>query len=275
MDRDRMSEFLNNPIRTSLYSINLKTGHECKLLYGRKSYDFQEGTLMCTAPNQIMQPLAEQNSPSNDSKIKGWNILFHPDLLRNHSLAQKIQRCGFFKYQAHEALHLSEQERKVINFLVSTIEEEYQQKEDAATGDIILSHLDSLISYCQRFYDRQFESRKGEYQDIFIRFENLLEGYFSQNPEERGLPSVEYCAKELGYSCHYLSDLLKKETGQGSQEHIHGYIVELAKNYLRGTDETVSTIAYRLGFEYPQHFSSLFKKKTGQNPTSYRNQGPA
>lgn len=254
----------------SFYSINLKNGHECEILYGRKHYDFQEGTLMFLAPNQIITPISEmKETESND--LNSWILLFHPDLIRKSSLAKKMREYTFFSYDSHEALHLSEQEKQTVTNIVTTIKHEYSQNIDIYSQDVIISSLELLLNYCKRFYGRQFITRTHVNKDVVIRFEELLKNYFdSDKPESQGLPTVKYCADEMGYSPNYLSDLLKKETGKNTQEHIHFYLIEKAKTLLLGTEEPVYRIAYALGFEYPQHFSKLFKHKTGMSPAKYR-----
>lgn len=269
-----MESVLVQRISTSLFSINLKTGRECKLIYGRMPYDFKEGTLLCIAPNQIVSPIPQEISEIKSTEkesIEGWNILFHPNLLRNHPLSQKMSQYRFFRYKTHEALFLLPEERETLDFLVRAIEKEYSQTQDNRGNDIILNHLESILNYCLRFYERQFACRAKESHEILIRLDNLLSEYFSSNlASKKGLPRVQYCAENLGYSSHYLSDLLKKETGENTQEHIHNYLMEKARSLLIGTDETIQGIALQLGFEYPQHFSALFKKKCGISPSAYR-----
>lgn len=251
-----------------LYSIGLKNGHECKIKYGRQNYDFQEGTLVCLAPGQTIEPL----SVSDNKELDGWVLIFHPDLISKSALGKKINEYTFFSYDSHEALHLSDQERQIITGIVKAIKDEYSQNIDVFSQDLIISNLELLLNYCKRFYGRQFITRTNVYKDVVIRFEEFLKSYFSSDkPESQGLPSVKYCAQKMCYSPNYLSDLLKKETGKNTQEHIHFYLIEKAKIMLLGTQEPVSEIAHSLGFKYPQHFSKLFKSKTGMLPTEYRN----
>ena len=253
-----------------LYSISLKNGHECKLKYGRQYYDFQEGTLMFLAPGQTIEPVSV--SEKAESELDGWILIFHPDLIRKSPLGKKMNEYSFFSYDSHEALHLSDQERQTVTCIVKTIENEYSQNIDVHSQDLIISNLELFLNYCNRFYGRQFFTRTNVNRDVATRFEEYLQSYFdSDKPETRGLPSVKFCAQDMGYSPNYLSDLLKKETGKGTQEHIHYYLIEKAKTLLLGTEEPVSQIAYSLGFEYPQHFSKLFKNKTGMSPAEYRN----
>jgi AraC-like DNA-binding protein len=259
---------IDQQITMDLYCISLKNGRECKIKYGRKNYDFQEGTLMCLAPGQTIEPF----SASEDSELDGWVLIFHPDLIRKSALGKKMNEFTFFSYDSHEALHLSDIERQTVTGIVKTIKDEYSQNLDVHSQDLIISSLELLFNYCKRFYGRQFITRANIYKDVVTRFEEFLKSYFdSDKPESLGLPSVRYCAQEMGYSPNYLSDLLKKETGKTTQEHIHFYLVEKAKIMLLGTQEPVNRIAHSLGFEYPQHFSKLFKNKTGMSPAEYRN----
>ena len=259
---------IEQQVTTSLYSISLKNGHECKIKYGRQMYDFQEGTLMFLAPDQTIEPISVSENPELD----GWVLLFHPDLIRKSSLGKKMNEYTFFSYDSHEALHVSDQEKQAVINIVKRIEAEYSQNLDIYSHDLIISNLELLLNYCQRFYGRQFITRANVNKDVVIRFEELLKSYFdSDKPASQGLPSVKYCAREMGYSPNYLSDLLRKETGKNTQEHIQFYLIEKAKTLLLGTEEPVYKIAYSLGFEYPQHFSKLFKHKTGMSPAEYRN----
>ncbi|PKM95960.1 MAG: AraC family transcriptional regulator [Firmicutes bacterium HGW-Firmicutes-1] len=264
----KMIPVIDQKITMNLYSISLKNGHECKIKYGRQNYDFQEGTLMCLAPGQTIEPF----SMSENIELDGWVLIFHPDLISKSALGKKINEYTFFTYDSHEALHLSEQERQTVTEIVKAIKYEYSQNLDVHSQDLIISNLELLLNYCKRFYGRQFITRTNVQKDVVIRFEAFINSYFdSDKPESQGLPSVRYCAQEMCYSPNYLSDLLKKETGKSVQEHIHFYLVEKAKIMLLGTQEPVNRIAHTLGFEYPQHFSKLFKNITGISPSEYRN----
>lgn len=258
---------IRRQITTNFYTISLKNGHECKIKYGRQNYDFQEGTLMFLAPEQVIEPITESES----SEFDGWVLIFHPELIRKSSLGKKMNEYTFFSYDSHEALHLSEQERKTVTGIVEAIRHEYSQNIDLYSQDLIISNLELMLNHCNRFYGRQFITRANVYKDVVIRFEAFLKDYFdSGKTESQGLPDVKFCAEAMGYSTNYLSDLLKKETGKSTQEHIHYYLIEKAKNMLLGTEEPVNRIASSLGFEYPQHFSKLFKNKTGVSPAEYR-----
>ncbi|MDP4180874.1 MAG: helix-turn-helix transcriptional regulator [Bacillota bacterium] len=254
-------------ITSNFYTITLKNVHECKIKYGRQNYDFQEGTLMFLSPDQIIVPISESEKIESD----GWILLFHPDLIRKSSLGKKMNEYSFFSYDTHEALHISEEERKTVTGIAEAIRNEYSKNIDEFSQELIVSNIELMLNHCKRFYSRQFITRKNVNKDIIIRFEEFLKDYFeSGKTESQGLPDVKCCADALGYSPNYLSDLLRKETGKGAQEHIHYHLIEKAKNMLLGTEEPVNRIASLLGFEYPQHFSKLFKNKTGVSPAEYR-----
>jgi AraC family transcriptional regulator, transcriptional activator of pobA len=259
---------LHRRIISNLYAVSLKRGNECGLKYGRTYYDFQEGSLLCLAPGQSIIPITE---PSDlDSEHAGWTLLFHPDLLRRTNLAEQMREYSFFGYESHEALHLSETEGQTLTSIVQTIEKEYAHI-DAFSDELLVSHLQLFLNYCKRFYARQFISRSNPHQDVVVRLEKFLGEYFqSVRPAQEGLPNVVVCAKAMGYSADYLSDLLRKETGRNTRDHIHHFLIEQAKNRLLSSDQTVSEIAFSLGFEHPQHFSKLFKSKTGLSPGEYR-----
>jgi AraC family transcriptional regulator, transcriptional activator of pobA len=255
-------------IVSSLYSISLKDGHECQITYGRKNYDFQEGSLIFLAPGQTIIPAGKGDGQGTF----GWVLCFHPDLIRKSSLSNKMNEYSFFSYDSHEALHVSEAERETVTNIVRAIRDEYSKNIDVYSQDLIVSNIELLLNHSKRFYGRQFITRTSANKDVLTKFEEYLKDYFdSDDLETKGLPSVKACAEAMGYSPNYLSDLLKKETGKNAQEHIHFYLIEQAKNLLLGTEEPVNRIAYSLGFEYPQHFSKLFKNKTGKTPAEFRN----
>jgi AraC-like DNA-binding protein len=187
-------------------------------------------------------------------------------------LGKKISQYTFFSYDVHEALHLSEEEKHSMTGIVGKIREEYSKNIDVYTQDLVVSHLELLLNYANRFYGRQFITRKAHNSDLISRFEKGLNEYFDlDKPQLHGLPTVKQCAKDLGMSPDYLSDMLKQETGKNAQEHIHYLLIDRAKTQLLGTSHTVSEIAFSLGFEYPQYFSKLFKKRTGMTPAEFRN----
>lgn len=246
------------------YAIVCKS-FEGTLKYGRNTYDFQEGSLIFTAPGQIM-------SSSPDLIItEGWALYFHPDLLYGTDLAKKIQEYSFFHYDTNEALHISDEENEILKTCVQNIYREYHQNTDHHTQELIVDSIQLMLNYSKRFYQRQFITRKKVNSGIVECFESLLREHFNKDDLiESGLPTVTYFADKLNLSPTYLTDVLKNQTGKNSQEHIHLAIVDKAKTMLLGTTKTVSEVAYDLGFEYPSHFSKLFKSKTGTSPRQYR-----
>ena len=249
------------------YQVSLKTGISGEIKYGRNTYDFQEGTMVFIKPGQAMSFKDHEGQPDGG----GWTLLFHPDLIRKSTLGKNIDNYSFFSYETHEALHLSEQERASLTQLVRKIETEYQHNIDRHTQKLIVANIELLLDYCTRYYDRQFYVRTNLSQDIVTRFERLLVMYFdTEQSLETGLPTVKYCGEQLNMSPSHLSDLLKKETGKTTQQHIQAVIIDRAKTQLLGTDEQISQIAYGLGFEHPSHFSKMFKTLTGMSPAQYR-----
>ncbi|MEN8905373.1 MAG: helix-turn-helix domain-containing protein [Clostridiales bacterium] len=258
----------NLQIATNFYTISLKEGSSCKNRYGKQYYDFQEGSLTFISPKQTLH-IDEDNSEVKNSS--GWILCFHPDLIYKSTLINKMNQYSFFSYNSNEALHLSAQEKIKITDVVNEIKNESSQNIDIFSQDLIISYVELLLNYCKRFYGRQFITRTKVNKAVLVKFDELLKCYFTSiKLESDGLPSVKYCAKKMGYSPNYLSDLLKKETGKNTQEHIHFYLIEKAKAMLMVTDKPINLIATELGFEYPQHFSKLFKNKTGMSPIEYR-----
>lgn len=252
-----------------LYHISYKSGEAGFMGYGRNTYDFQEGTMTFIKPNQSIKI---KNKPRK-SDGQGWTLIFHPDLIRKSNLGQTIDAFSFFSYSINEALHLSEKEQKTIRALVFKIKEEYSQNIDQHSQELMVTNLELLLKYCRRYYDRQFYTRTNLNKDIITKLEQLLKAYYnSEYPINLGIPTVKYCGVCLNMSPKYLSDLLKKETGRNAQDHIHHFLIEKAKTALLSSTIPISTIAYDLGFEYPQHFSNVFKKKTGISPRTYRQQ---
>lgn len=252
---------------TNFYSINFKEKCSDKIKYGQGYYDFQEGSLMFMAPEQMMSVIGDIET--NDTK--GWGISFHPDLIRRSSLGSKIKEYTFFSYDSNEALHLSEVEKETITEIVMKIEQEFSSNIDNYSHDLINTNLELLLNYCKRYYGRQFITRTNQNKDVVSRFEKFIENHFkSEELSEKGIPTVKYFAEQMNFSTNYLSDLLKKETGKNTQDHIHHYLIEEAKTLLLNSNNTISEIAYKLGFEYPQYFSRLFSKKVGISPTDYR-----
>lgn len=269
-DIKSISDFQNVKVVNNLYQITLKQTGCGTLLYGKNSYDYQQGTLVFTAPGQVTHFDGDMQSESEN--VEGWTLAFHPDLIRKSSLADKMSRYTFFSYDISEALHLSDDERNTVEDLLEKIIKEYSQNLDQHSQSLIISTIELFLDYCVRFYDRQFYTRTNLNSDIVSRFERLLNSYYPGNKSnEIGLLSVNYCSDKLNLSSNYLSDMLKRETGKTAQEHIHLHLIEKAKNNLLNTTDSVSEIGYALGFEYPQHFSNLFKSKTGYSPREYRN----
>ena len=263
-------KFSDVRIEMNLYLIILKQGTCGTMNYGRNSYDYEQGTLMFTAPGQVRKFLEDDDYDSANQE--GWILAFHPDLIRKSDLGEKIGSYTFFNYETHEALHLSNVERQTIEELIDKIKKEYSQNLDKHSLHLINSNIGLVLDYCLRFYDRQFYTRTNLNLDAISKFEKVLNSYYETSKAyDIGLPTVSYCAKELNLSNSYLSDLLKKETGKTAQEHIHLFIIEKAKINLLNSTDSVSQIGYNLGFEYPQHFSNLFKSKTGFTPREYRN----
>lgn len=251
------------------YQVSLKRGISGSLSYGRSAYDFKEGTMLFTKPNQSLK--FETNEEYSGSS--GWTLIFHPDLIRRAELGQCIQQYTFFSYEINEALHLSDDEQQNISELVKKVEKETQQAIDRHSQDLIISNIKLLLDYCIRYYDRQFYTRTNLNKDFISKFERFLHTYYTQETQlKKGIPTVKFCGQELSMSAHYLSDLLRKETGKSAQEHIHAFIINKAKNQLLSAQTSISEVAYDLGFEYPNHFSKLFKNKTGLTPGAYRKQ---
>jgi len=261
---DRSHRVPDASYRLDLYSIACKQ-IEGSFKYGRTNYDFSEGSLMFTAPNQVL-------SPGIENKVEGWAIYIHPDFLHASSKGQKLARYSFFGYDTHECLHISEAEKRVLEDCVQNIEKEIALNPDGHSHHLVLTNLELLLSYCARFYDRQFMTRLKKSNDVVEKFDRLLEDYFSKGSLiESGMPEVKYFASKLNLSANYLSDLLTKFTGKSTLEHIHLKLIDTAKSLLWSTENSISEIAYDLGFEHPAHFTKLFKNKTGYSPKAYRN----
>lgn len=254
-------------VKSDLFQIWLKEGSECQFGYGRNTYDFQEGTLAFSKPGQVMISTATMEK----SEAEGYLILFHPDLLRRSHLGATIESYSFFNYEVSEALHVSDEEKKLLIAQVEQIKNEIEQSIDEHSQSLIVSGLELFLNYCRRYYDRQFIVRSNLNKDLISLFEKELSNYYKGGkPLEVGLPTVSYCASRLNMSSNYLSDLLKRETGRSAQFHIHDFIINKAKNKLIASNDSLKSIAYDLGFEYSQHFSQLFKKRTGMTPSQYR-----
>jgi len=260
------SDWIGKKMRTELYSIALKDG-SCGMDYGRNTYDFNEGVLIFTAPNQVTSVNKEQKL----GDIHGWMIFFHPDLIRNTDLGKRMGDYGFFSYDVHEALHLSDAEQNSLNDCVQLIRSEITSRIDGHSQRVIVNTIELLLNYSLRYYERQFHTRTAKHSDVVSQFEALLMDYYKQeNFVKIGMPSIELFAEAVHLSPNYLSDLLKKETGMSIKDHINHFVVEKAKDLLLSDTDSISGVAYKLGFNYPHYFSRLFKARTGMTPNQYR-----
>ncbi|OQP45005.1 AraC family transcriptional regulator [Niastella yeongjuensis] len=248
------------------YSIAIKKNFKGKMRYGQSFYDFDEGMMSFIGPGQLLGS-AVGVIPANE----GFCLLFHPDFLKGYPLAATLKDYGFFSYDLNEALHLSEEEEKLVEGIMLQIEREYEATIDTLSQDVMITHITLLLQYCQRFYNRQFITRKPANNDLLARFDQILEEYFeSGSAISTGLPSVQYLAGKLNVSPGYLGDLLRAITGQSTQGHIQNKVIEKTKILLATTNLSIAEVAYTLGFERPQSLSKLFRNKTNQSPTEYR-----
>ncbi|MGN8070150.1 helix-turn-helix domain-containing protein [Mucilaginibacter sp. 22184] len=246
------------------YSISFKKRTKGRTGYGQSYYDFDDGTMTFVAPSQVV-------ATSRDTEYFGISLLFHPDFLRNYPLGKHIKRFGFFAYDSNEALHLSEKEKAIILGLFENIKIELENTIDDFSQDIVISHLETLLNYSNRFYKRQFITRRTANYDLLTQLETILDDYFiNERGLTSGLPTVEFLASKINLSPRYLSDMLRSITGQSAQQHIHEKLIEKAKEYLSSTNLTVAEIAFKLGFEYPQSFNKLFKNKTSLTPVAFK-----
>lgn len=265
-DLEVKKEMIGVKVVTNLYSIAIKDVH-CGLEYGRTKYDFENGTLLFTAPYQAL--IATKTLDKNEEQ--GWLLFFHPDLLRKFSLAKKINQYNFFGYFTNEALHLTKDERNTLNILISNIRTEFTQTIDHHCKSLIISNLELLLNYSMRYYERQFSTRSPENKSNVANFESILNACFDENStvgEE--LTLSKYLADEMNLSSNYLSDLLKKETGYSTKDHINNIVLKRAKDKLLGTNDSVREIAFSLGYNYSHYFTRFFKSKTGMTPSKYR-----
>lgn len=253
-------------LQLNLYCVALKRKVNGKVQYGQGYYDYDEGIMSFFAPGQITA-----NVPDNH-QLEGWCVAFHPDLLLGHPLARKIETYNFFSYGINEALFLSEKEEALVTNLVKNIQQELDTSIDGLTQEVLISQLELLLHYSQRFYLRQFNTRKPAHHHLLSEVDNLLAAYFSNDQQlaDQGLPTVAYLANQLHKSPKYLSDLLRNLSGRSAQQYIHDHLLEKAKQLLTGSDLTVAEIAYKLGFDYPQSFNKLFRRKTNQTPLAFR-----
>jgi len=271
VDFSKVDEYIEEGTRIScdFYMVMFKNYCANHLRYGKKAYDFQDGSLVCFAPKQV---LTMDGEVERRDDMMGWGLFFHPDLIRGTSLAVKMKEYSFFSYETNEALHLSDKEKQVLYEIVQKINAELFENIDRHSQTLIASNIELLLNYCTRYYDRQFITRKTANQTVLTKIDHVLASYFqSADLNEKGLPTVKYLAEQVYLSPNYLSDLLKRETGMNAMDRIHYHLIEEAKNLLLGSDKTVGELAFDLGFEYPQYFSRLFKSKTGMTPVQYRN----
>ncbi len=259
-----------SPIRHSLnrygvYGVFVQEDNDLDLTYGCGRYDYRDGSLICVAPGQI----GGKEDNGERSSIGGWALLFHPDLIHGTQLEKEIRHYSFFDYSVNEALHMNETEHDIVVAIFKRIKSEIDNPHDDLQNDILVGYISLLLKYCQRFYNRQFVTRKLFNHDILSRFDSFLHGYFAGNIQlKNGLPTVNICAEHLCMSANYFSDLIKKMTGESPGRHIRQFIIRQIKNEL-ASGLTVAEVAYKLGFEYPAHLSRLFKKETGMTPTDY------
>lgn len=255
-------------LSADFYTVMFKNYCLNKLRYGRQPIDFQEGSLICVAPRQVVT--MDQEAEERSDRM-GWGLFFHPDLLRGTALSAEMPSYSFFHYETHEALNLSDKEKQTLFECVQKIEQELKENIDRHSQALIVSTIALLLNYCTRYYERQFITRKASNSSVLVQVEKVLKTYFqSDRVHELGLPTVSYLAEQVHLSPSYLSDLLKRETGLSAQDHIHAQLIEEAKLVLLNSDRSVSEIAYGLGFQYPQYFSKLFKQKTGSSPAEFR-----
>lgn len=251
----------------SFYVVFLKDEKNCELIYGRQRYDYQKGSVICLAPGQVIgiEDTGEVFQP------KGWALCFDPELIRGTSLGRNMFEYSFFSYDVNEALHLSDSERRLFVDCLEKIKMELDNKTDRLSKRLIATNIELLLDYCLRFYERQFVTREPVNRNILVRFETLLEEYFSGGKAvNNGLPSVKYCASELCLSAGYFGDLIKKETGISAQTYIQNKVINIAKERILNPMYSITQVAYELGFQYPQHFTRLFKKVTGKTPKDYK-----
>lgn len=251
-----------------IYAVFLKNIKCGDMTYGCQPYDYEDGTLVFVSPGQVYGI----DSKGVAIKPSGYALIFHPDLITGTQLGKSIKDYTFFSYEVNEALHLSKKERKTIVDCLEKIAAEIEQNIDKHSKTLIVSNIELFLNYCMRFYDRQFITRNNINKDILIRFENLLSAYFkSGKAQTLGLPSVTYCADQLHLSPNYFGDLIKKETGNTALDYIQSKLIDEAKGKIFDTNKSINDVASELGFKYQQHFTRLFKQKTGMTPNEYRN----
>ncbi|MCS3532862.1 AraC family transcriptional regulator [Chryseobacterium sp. JUb7] len=250
----------------SFYKITFITRNKGRLKYGRNYYDYDEGSMLFLAPDQLV------GSTDYNSETYCYILLIHPDFLLGHPIARKIKQYSYFSYASNEALHLSDSEKEIILSVYQIMEQELNSRVDEFSQEVVIAQLELLLSYVNRFYKRQFITRKGANNDILQKTESIIEDYLNnQLSLKQGLPTVQYVADQLKISSGYLSDLLRSLIGQNAQQYIRSKVIEKAKERLTNTNLTVAEIAYELGFEHPQSFSKMFRVRTGLSPLEFRN----
>lgn len=273
VDLTKATKIVNHTqMNYGLYALFLKQAKSCNIKYGRRQYDYQEGTIVCFAPGQSasVEMIEEEIHP------EVYGIVFHPDLIRGTSLGKNISDYTFFSYAVSEALHLSDQEKGIVIDCLEKISIELEHGIDKHSKVLIAMNIELLLNYCMRFYERQFITRRDADKDALTTFEKLLNEYFqSELPMQEGLPTVKYFADKTYLSANYFGDMIKKETGRTPQEHIQDKVIALAKEHIAETNATMSQIAYTLGFQYPQHLCRMFRKRVGCTPNEYRMQNNA
>lgn len=250
----------------NFYKVSYKKNFKGKIRYGQSYYDFDEGGLSFVSPNQLISAAGEE-----EADYGGYTLLFHPDFIRQHPLGKNIKNYGFFSYSVAEALYLSEKEKNVITGIFKNIEMELDSSIDHFSQDVMISQIELLLNYSKRFYSRQFITRKSGNNDLSLKLEELLSNYFDDEKTlVTGLPTVKQLSDELQVTPHYLSDMLRTLTGQNTQQHIHNKLIDKAREILSTTNLSIAEVAYRLGFEHPQSFNKIFKRKTKMSPVEFR-----
>ncbi len=265
IDFSKISPIRHSLNRYGVYGVFVQDNNDLDLTYGCGKYDYKDGSLICVAPGQI----GGKEENGERVSIGGWAMLFHPDLIRGTQLEKKIKGYSFFDYSVNEALHMNEMEHGIVVSILQRIKSETEAPYDDFQNDILVSYISLLIKYCQRFYNRQFMTRKLSNNDILARFDSFLHGYFADNLQmKNGLPTVNICAEHLCLSANYFSDLIKKMTGESPGRHLRRFIIRQIKNEL-ASGISVAETAYKLGFEYPAHLSRMFKNCEGMTPSQY------
>lgn len=260
------SEHVNVKVIANLYYISIKSS-DCGVMFGRNHCDFEEAVLAFSSPNRVLMAKSEVEFDQEE----GWMLFFHPDLIRTSQLGEKIDNYSFFSYDHYEGLHVSDTEKASLRNCIDLVIEEYSQRIDNHSQKVLISTIELLLNLCSRYFDRQFNTRTVQNKQVVGQVQQILKDYYQAGQlTELGPPSITYLAEKVNLSHNYLSDLLKKETGRSAKDHINDFLVNKAKNLLLRTEDSVSEIAYELGFNYPHYFSRLFKNKTGVSPQKYR-----